>query len=71
MPYKHSQEQIKADAAAGAAGKCPECGAAVDPKDTAGHVAVHWSRYPDFDPNSDAGRRARLVLAIGKAGKDE
>jgi hypothetical protein len=66
MAFKHSTDQIKADAATAALGKCPECGAVVSPKDPAGHVVKHWPRYADLDPNTDAARRARLVLSIGQ-----
>lgn len=67
MPFLHSSDQIKADAANAAKGLCPECGVTVEPKGAPGHVAYHWPRYQDLRPDTDAARRARLVLKLGES----
>lgn len=71
MPFRHSQEQIKADAAMAAGGKCPECYREVDPATAEAHARDHWPHYDDLKPDTDAARRARLVMSIGHAQGDK
>ena len=61
----HSREQVQADAIAAALGRCPECHAEIAPADAESHALMHWSNYAKLPPNSDAARRARLVLKLG------
>lgn len=64
---KHSREQIRADARHAARGTCPECLREVKPEHATAHADSHWPRHRGLNKNSDAARRARLVLGIGNA----
>ncbi len=67
MAYSHSAEQQTADRDAAKKGKCPECGKALAKGDGKFHVVEHWPRHEDLKLDTDAARRARLVLAIDRA----
>jgi len=70
MPYRHSTEQIKADAANAARRICPECLKPVEKGNGVYHVAEHYPRYADLDSQTDAARRARLILAMDAEQKE-